>query len=69
VRVWDTHTGNLLHEFDGIQFPRQLFVSPDGLKLCVIRKQAAEAVIFALPDLVAVKNPSRYSPEQPPLGK
>jgi WD40 repeat protein len=64
VRVWDTLTGRLLHEFDGIQFPRQLFVSPDGRKLCVIRKLAAEAVVFELPDLVAAKPPGHQPSQQ-----
>ena len=59
VRVWDTRSGRLLHEFDGIQFPRQLFVSPDGRKLCVIRKMAAEAVVFELPVFVDREKSSR----------
>ena len=48
VRVWDTRNGSLIKEFDGIQFPRQLHVSPDGRSLCVIQKSSATAKIYAL---------------------
>ena len=48
IRAWDVRDGRLLKEFEGIPFPRQLHLSPDGKTLCIIQKSSTTSKIYPL---------------------